>query len=147
MGNDREVEILLIEDDPNDVELTLRALKKINLENKVKVLSDGAEAIDYLFLKGKYSDNPPHVKPKLIMLDLKLPKIDGKEVLQKLKDNPETKSIPVVVLTSSKEETDLIKSYELGVNSYIVKPVDFESFLESVTKIGYYWVILNQKPH
>ncbi len=140
-----EVEILLIEDDPNDVELTLRALKKNNFSNAIKVLNDGEDALDYIYCKGKYEGNI-HARPKFILLDLKLPKIDGLDVLKELKNNPETKTIPIVVLTSSKEEKDRIMSYDLGVNSFIVKPVDFDQFVDAVAHIGYYRMLLNQNP-
>lgn len=132
MNNDREVEILLVEDNPNDAEMALRALKKNNLTNHVLVVGDGAEALDYLYTRGKYSgwDNIP--RPRIILLDLKLPRVDGKEVLRIIKSDPEKKVIPVVVLTSSAEERDIIESYQLGVNSYIVKPVDFDKFVDSV---------------
>lgn len=140
-----EVEILLIEDDPNDVELTLRALKKNNFTNAIKVLNDGEEALNYIFGRGEFEGKIPG-RPKFILLDLKLPKIDGLEVLKILKSNPETKTIPIVVLTSSREEKDRILSYDLGVNSFIVKPVDFDQFVDAVANIGYYWLLLNQNP-
>jgi two-component system response regulator len=142
----KEVEILLIEDDPNDVELTLRALKKNNFTNKIKVLNDGEEALDYIYSRGKYK-HLDHTKPRFILLDLKLPKVDGIEVLKELKKNADTKTIPVVILTSSKEEKDRVQSYNLGVNSYIVKPVDFDKFVETVSQIGFYWMLLNQNPN
>jgi two-component system, response regulator len=140
------VEILLVEDNPNDVELALHALRKNNLTNRVEVVRDGEEAIDFIFGKGANSNGRRHERPKLILLDLKLPKVDGLEVLERLKSDPESRSIPVVVLTSSREESDIVKSYELGVNSYIVKPVDFEQFTEAVRQLGLYWVLLNQQP-
>ncbi len=143
--NSERVEIVLIEDNPADIELTLDALEKRNLSNKVKVLTDGEQALDYLFahctLYG--SENCPF----LILLDLKLPKISGLEVLEKIRSDERTKMIPVVVLTSSEEEKDRIKSYKLGVNSYIVKPVGFDSFAEVVSEIGFYWVLLNKPPY
>ncbi len=139
-----EVEILLVEDNPTDVELTLRALKKNNLANKVHVVRDGAEALDYLFATGVYEKREIDKRPKVILLDLKLPKVDGLEVLKKVKSDERTKNIPVVVLTSSKEEQDRIKSYRLGVNSYIVKPVDFNQFTKAVSELGLYWVLLNE---
>lgn len=141
-----EVEILLVEDNPTDLELTLRALKKNNIANKVEVVTDGEEALNFLFAKGKYEGRNIENIPKLILLDLKLPKVSGLEVLSSIKGNPKTRIIPVVVLTSSKEEKDIIESYRLGVNSYIVKPVDFEKFLESVKEIGLYWLLINQPP-
>ncbi len=140
------IEILLVEDNPNDVELTLRALKKNNLANKVHVVTDGAEALDYVFAKNKYSVRNIEDIPKVILLDLKLPKIDGLEVLKKIKSDEKTKTIPVVVLTSSKEESDIIESYKLGVNSYIVKPVNFDQFVKSVSELGLYWLLLNEGP-
>jgi CheY-like chemotaxis protein len=128
------VEILIVEDNPDDVTLTLRALSKNNLANRVHVVRDGAEALDYL---------REHDRPKVMLLDLKLPKISGLEVLQEVKGDPHLKAIPVVVLTSSREEPDIARAYELGVNSYIVKPVDFEQFLTAVSNAGLYWLLLN----
>ncbi len=147
MKSKEEVEILLVEDNPTDVELTLRALKKNNLSNKVHVVTDGAEALDYLFATGDYKEREINKRPKVVLLDLKLPKVDGLEVLKKLKSDERTKNIPVVVLTSSKEEQDRIESYKLGVNSYIVKPVDFEQFTKSVQGLGLYWLLLNELPY
>ena len=141
-----EIEILLVEDNPNDVELTLRALKKNNLTNRVHVVKDGAEALEYIFAKGVYAYREIEDYPKVILLDLKLPKVDGLEVLRQIKSNERTKMIPVVVLTSSKEERDLVESYRLGANSYIAKPVDFESFVKAVSELGLYWLLLNQPP-
>ncbi len=140
----KEVEILLVEDNPNDVKLTLRALKKHNLANKVHVVIDGAEALDYIFTQNQYADRRIEDIPKVILLDLKLPKVSGLEVLEKIKTDERTKSIPVVVLTSSREEIDLIKSYELGANSYIVKPVQFDKFMSSIADLGLYWLLLNE---
>jgi len=140
------VEILLVEDNPDDAELTLNSLKKNNLANKVHLVEDGEEALNYLFAKGRYSERRIQEKPKLILLDLKLPKVDGLEVLQKIKQDEKLKTIPVVVLTSSREESDIIKSYRVGVNSYIVKPVDFDKFTKSVSDLGLYWLLLNQPP-
>ena len=141
-----EVEILLVEDNPNDEELTLRALKKHNITNRVHVVKDGAEALEYIFATGAYADRDINHHPKVILLDLKLPKVDGLEVLRQIKSNERTKVIPVVVLTSSKEERDLVESYKLGANSYITKPVDFESFVKAVSELGLYWLLLNQPP-
>jgi CheY-like chemotaxis protein len=140
------VEILLVEDNPNDVELTLRALKKNRLINQVVVVTDGEEALDFLFARGAFSDRKVENIPRMMLLDLKLPKVDGLEVLKIVKSDPRTRIIPVVVLTSSKEEKDIIESYQLGVNSYIVKPVDFDQFLEAVNSLGMYWLLLNQSP-
>jgi CheY-like chemotaxis protein len=144
--NEVPVEILLVEDDPNDVELTLRALRQRNLANHVRVLQDGAEALDYLF-----GDGPTAARvagePRLILLDLKLPKVDGHEVLRRLKADPLTRSIPVVVLTSSAEERDIAQSYDLGANSYITKPVDFDAFSAAVVQVGLYWMVLNRVAH
>ncbi len=141
-----EIEILLVEDNPNDAELALRALKKNNLANNVIRVCDGEEALDFIFARGPFKDKKKLNIPKLILLDLKLPKINGLEVLKIIKNDPITKIIPIVVLTSSKEENDMIESYRLGVNSYIVKPVDFDKFIDSVKDIGLYWLLLNQQP-
>lgn len=140
------IEILLVEDNPDDAELVVSSLNKNNIVNNVYVVEDGEEALDFLFAEGKYSKRNIKEKPKLILLDLKLPKIDGLEVLQKVKLDDRTKTIPVVVLTSSREESDIIKSYKIGVNSYIVKPVEFEKFTKSVSDLGLYWLVLNQPP-
>ncbi len=142
-----EVEILLVEDNPNDVELTLRALKKHNLANRVHVAKDGAEALDFIFATGAYSRRDIDHRPKVVLLDLKLPKVDGLEVLARIKSDERTRAIPVVVLTSSREEKDIVESYRMGVNSYIVKPVDFEKFVQAVSELGLYWLLLNQLPH
>lgn len=139
-------EILLVEDNPNDAELTLYALKKHNVANQIKIVSDGAEALDYMFCTGAYAHRRIENMPKIILLDLKLPKVDGLEVLQHIKSDPRTRLIPVIVLTSSQEERDVVESYQLGVNSYIVKPVDFERFAEAVRQLGLYWLLLNQTP-
>jgi len=138
------IEILLVEDNPRDVEMTLRALKKRNLANQVHVAKDGAEALDFLFAKGAYWSRDPNHTPKVVLLDLKLPKVSGLEVLKKIKSEEKTKTIPVVVLTSSQEEKDMVESYRLGVNSYIVKPVDFEKFVEAIGEIGLYWLVINK---
>jgi CheY-like chemotaxis protein len=142
-----EVEILLVEDNPNDVELTLRALKRNNLTNRVHVVKDGAEALEYLFGAGAYVNRDVNHHPRVILLDLKLPKVDGLEVLRQIKSDERTKMIPVVVLTSSKEERDLVESYKLGANSYIAKPVNFDSFVKAVAELGMYWLLLNVPPH
>ena len=147
MTEQQEVEILFIEDNPHEAELTIRSLKKHNLINKLKHIDDGAEALDFIFSKGIYTGREHSFNPKLIILDLKLPKVDGLEILRQLKANERTRIIPVVVLTSSQEEKDVIESYRLGVNSYIVKPVNFESFGKAVADLGLYWVILNHSPH
>ena len=139
------MEILLVEDNPNDVELALHALRKYKVANHVQVLRDGAEALDYLFGAGSYAGQHT-VTPRVILLDLKLPKVDGLEVLKKLKSDARTRMIPVVVLTSSREEKDMVESYQLGVNSYIVKPVDFSQFTEAVRQLGMYWLLLNEQP-
>jgi len=142
-----EVEILLVEDNPTDVELTLRALKKNNLANKVHVVTDGAEALEFIFASGAYEDRDINHRPRVILLDLKLPKVDGLEVLRKIKSDERTRHIPVVVLTSSKEEKDRVESYRLGVNSYIAKPVDFNQFTKAVSELGLYWLLLNELPY
>ena len=146
MNNNNEVEILLVEDNQTDVELTLRGLKKNNLANNIIIVNDGEEALDFIFERGKFSERTNHNFPKVILLDLKLPKIDGLEVLRTLKSDERTKSIPIVMLTSSNEESDKVDSYKLGVNSYIVKPVDFEKFTKAIGEIGMYWLLLNQAP-
>jgi len=143
MTETNEIEILFIEDNPHEAELTIRGLKKHNLVNKLKHIDDGAEALDFIFSRGIYIDRENSPNPKLIILDLKLPKVDGLEILRQLKADEKTRVIPVVVLTSSQEEKDVIESYRLGVNSYIVKPVNFESFGKAVADLGLYWVILN----
>lgn len=141
-----DVEILLVEDNPQDLELTVRALRKANLANHIQVARDGEEALEFIFCEGPYSNRKIEDKPKVILLDLKLPKIDGLEVLERIKNDERTKDIPVVVLTSSREQKDVIESYQLGVNSYIVKPVSFDQFIESVRNLGMYWLLLNQAP-
>lgn len=144
---EQDIELILVEDNLNDAELTMRALKKNNLANKLIHLKDGSEALDYIFAEGKYKDRNIENLPKVILLDLKMPKIDGIQVLQKLKSHEMTKKIPVVVLTSSKEDPDIQKCYDLGANSYVVKPVQFESFVQAVSNLGLYWMILNQAPN
>jgi two-component system, response regulator len=135
----KELEILLVEDDAADAELTMRALRRNNLANSIHWVKDGEQALDYMFGSG--------ARPKLVLLDLKMPKVDGIEVLRRLKADPATQAIPVVIMTSSNEEKDVVASYRLGVNSYIVKPVQFERFMETVAKIGLYWVLTNRLPH
>ncbi|HWB44761.1 MAG TPA: response regulator [Hyphomicrobiaceae bacterium] len=139
------VEILLVEDNPTDAELAIRALRKKNLANNLVWVRDGAEALDFLFCKGQYQDRTIG-SPKLILLDLKLPKVDGIEVLRTLKADEATRFVPVVMLTSSQEERDIVESYALGVNSYIVKPVDFAKFLDMVSQVGLYWSLVNKVP-
>lgn len=135
-----------MEDNPSDVELTLHSLRTSKLSNHIEVVRDGAEALDFIFCTGSYAHRNIENRPKLILLDLKLPKVDGLEVLQRIKSDPRTSKIPVVVLTSSREDCDIVDSYKLGVNSYIVKPVDFEQFSEAVRQLGFYWLLLNQSP-
>lgn len=147
MENINDIEILLVEDNPSDSELAIRALKKNNLANHIELVEDGEQALDFIFARGKYSKRAGNAKPKVIFLDLKLPKVDGLEVLREIKSHEESKYIPVVVLTSSKEERDIMESYKLGVNSYIIKPVDFEKFIDAVKGMGLYWLLLNQPPN
>lgn len=139
-----KVEILLIEDSEFDAELCIKALKKHNLENNIVHLKDGEAALNYLFAKGEFEDRDFRIKPKVILLDLKLPKVNGLEVLRKIKESDNLKNIPVVMMTSSDEESDRVKSYEYGVNSFVVKPVDFKQFADAVSDIGLYWVLLNK---
>ena len=146
MTSPNAIEILLIEDNPHDAELALRALKRHGLANNVQVLQDGAEALDFIFGAGSPAARKLNHRPKLILLDLKLPKVDGMEILRRIKVDAHTKSIPVVVMTSSQEEQDIVESYKLGVNSYIVKPVDFDKFVQSVADLGVYWLLLNKVP-
>lgn len=143
---DAPIEILLVEDNPNDVELTLHVFREHHLANRIHVARDGAEALEYVFGAGEAGEPRAPTIPKVILLDLKLPKVDGLEVLRRLKADSRTRTIPVVVLTSSREERDIVESYQLGVNSYIVKPVDFEQFTEAVRQVGFYWLLLNQPP-
>ena len=138
--------ILLVEDNPDDEALTIRALGKNNIANRLSVVRDGVEALDFLFCRGPYADRDPHEAPEVILLDLKLPKVDGLEVLRQIRANEQTRLLPVVVLTSSKEEQDLVKSYSLGANSYIRKPVDFSQFVDAIRQLGMYWLVLNEPP-
>lgn len=146
MTDTNEVEILLVEDNPNDAELAMRSLKKHNLANSIVWVKDGAEALDFIFARGAYKDRDINNIPKVILLDLRLPKVDGLEVLRSVKSDERTKPIPVVVLTSSREEKEIVESYKLGVNSYITKPVDFEAFVKTVRELGMYWLLLNKPP-
>jgi len=143
---DSEIEILLVEDSASDAEMTIRAFKKNNLGNIIVHLKDGAEALDFIFGTGSYEGRNIDRKPRLVLLDLKMPKVNGIEVLERLKADQHTKTIPVVVLTSSREDPDIRKCYDLGVNSYIVKPVDFENFTAAIRTLGVYWLLLNQSP-
>lgn len=139
------VEILLVEDSASDAKLTIRALQKNHLSNHIVHLTDGAEALDFLFCKGKYSDRNIEHTPKIILLDLNMPKIGGLEVLRAIKNDERTRRIPVIVMTSSKEDSDIIASYDLGVNSYVVKPIGFDNFSKAVTELGMYWLLVNQE--
>ena len=142
----RNIHILLVEDNPDDIKLTLRALKKSNILNEVVIAEDGVDALDYLFGTGKYEGRDLNVMPQLILLDLKMPKLDGLEVLQRIRTNEKTQLLPVVVLTTSSEDQDKIESYKLGANSYIRKPVDFNQFVNAVQQLGLYWLVLNEAP-
>ena len=146
MNPENIVEILIVEDTSEDLDLTLRALRKAKITNHIQVARDGEEALEFIFCEGPFAERKIEDGPKVILLDLKLPKIDGLEVLQRIKSDPRTKSIPVVVLTSSREQNDVVESYNLGVNSYIVKPVNFEQFSEAVQKLGMYWLLINHPP-
>ena len=140
-----EVEILLVEDNPDDLELMLRVLQKeLYMVNNIQIVRDGEEALNYIFRRGPFASRDPNGVPKLILLDLKLPKVDGLEVLRQVKANPSTRSIPIVILTTSKEEKDMVTSYQLGVNSYLQKPVDFSEFVKIVKEVGFYWLMVNQ---
>ncbi|MGZ7136222.1 MAG: response regulator [Methanobacterium sp.] len=141
-----EANILLVEDNPTDAELTIRALKKNNLANQVVWVKDGAEALEFIFATGRYSERNVDNFPKLILLDLRMPKIDGLEVLQKIKADERSRRIPVVVLTSSQEDRDIVESYKLGVNSYVSKPVEFDDFINAVSTLGFYWMLINNPP-
>lgn len=143
---DQEVEILLVEDNPDDLELALHALRQEKLANHVEVARDGEEALDFLFCRGKHKGRPFDHQPKVVLLDLKLPKVDGIEVLRQLKNDSRTRAIPVVILTASREEKDMINGYKLGVNAYIQKPVDFGQFRDAVKQMGLFWLVVNQAP-
>jgi len=146
MGNSDIIDILLVEDNPRDAELTTRAIKKHNLANPVHVVEDGAEALDFIFCRGAYADREPSRLPKVIFLDLKLPKLSGLEVLKAIKSEERTRFIPVVVVTSSREDPDIKAAYALGANSYVVKPVNFDAFIEAMSSLGLYWLLVNQPP-
>lgn len=141
-----EVEILLVEDNPNDAEMTIRALKKNHLANNLIHLSNGADALDFIFGTGTFTGRDTDIKPKLILLDIKMPRVDGIDVLRKVKSDEKTKEIPIVMLTSSQEDPDIQTCYRLGVNSYIVKPVEFDNFVKAVSDLGLYWMVLNHTP-
>lgn len=144
--SEQSVFILLVEDNPTDAELTVRALRRGRITNQIQVLTDGVEALDFIFCRGEYAHRQITNHPKVILLDLKLPKVNGLEVLKQLKSDPRTQVIPIGVMTSSAQDSDIIESYKLGVNSYIVKPVDFEQFNKAVEQIGFYWILVNQSP-
>lgn len=145
-ANEGGVDILMVEDNPSDEELTLHALRKYRLANNIQVVRDGQEALEYIFCTGRYASRNIEDRPHVILLDIKLPLVDGLEVLRRVKEDRQTRTIPVVMLTSSREERDLVESYRLGVNSYIVKPVDFEQFTESARTLGMYWLLMNRPP-
>ncbi len=144
--SEQGLEILLVEDNPNDIKLAMHAFRTNNLANKVHVVRDGAEALEFIFCTDRYADRKIEDILKVILLDLKLPLIDGIEVLKRIKSDPRIQSVPILIMTSSKEERDIVESYKLGVNSYILKPVDFDQFTEVVKRLGYYWLLLNQPP-
>jgi len=144
---DDTIKVLLVEDDPNDEELALVAFRKLGFRNEIKVIREGSEALDYLFSQGDYKKKGPITSLRVILLDLKLPKVDGLEVIKQIKRNSETKSIPIVVLSSSDHESDVLTSYQLGVNSYVVKPVDFERYVNTVQQLGEYWLVINEWMH
>ena len=146
MTDSKAVEILLVEDNPRDAELTIRALKKKQLDLNLFHVGDGVEALDFLFARGKFADRNMEDPPKVILLDLKLPRVDGLEVLRTIKEDDRTRTIPVVIITSSAENPDISKAYKLGANSYVIKPVQFEAFIEAVSKLGLYWLTVNQPP-
>jgi two-component system response regulator len=143
---ENEIEILLVEDNPSDAEMTIRALRKNNLANNLMHVKDGAQALDFLYSEGQYAGREK-ILPKIVVLDLKMPKVNGIEVLRRIKEDERTRRIPVVVLTSSKEDPDVEECYRLGVNSYVVKPVEFDEFYKAVSELGLYWMIVNQNPH
>lgn len=140
------VDVLLVEDNPNDAELTVRALKKQNMANNLYVVEDGEEALDFIFCRGKYEGRKENKALKVIFLDLKLPKVDGLEVLKEIKSNPQTRTLPVVVVSSSREDPDIKTAYELGANSYVVKPVDFDDFINALNNTGLFWLLVNESP-
>lgn len=146
MASEGGVDILLVEDNPSDAELTLHALRQHKVANRIHLVRDGAEALEFIFATGAYAGRSEAGKPKVVLLDLKLPKVDGLEVLRRIKDDPTTRTIPVVLLTSSREERDIVEGYQLGVNSYIVKPVEFGEFTRAVGELGMYWLLLNRSP-
>jgi two-component system response regulator len=146
MNNSNEVEILLVEDNMSDAKLVIHALLKVHLANNIVHLKDGAEALDFLFATGQFDGRDVTKVPKVILLDIKMPRVDGIEVLRQVRSHPDTKTIPIVIMTSSKEEQDIISSYKLGVNSFVVKPVDFTNFAKAVSELGLYWVLANQPP-
>lgn len=146
MNDLNQIEILLVEDNPDDLEMTMHALRKANLANAIQIARDGVEALDFIFGEGSHAGREIGLGPKLILLDLKLPKVDGFEVLKRLKNDSRTKLIPVVILTSSEEQRDIVETYHLGVNSYIVKPVNFEGFAKAIGDLGMYWLLLNHSP-
>lgn len=146
MMNNNEIEILLVEDSMDDAEMTIRALKKVNLANNLVHLRDGREALDFIFGKEKFANRELTSKPKLILLDIKMPKVDGIEVLRQVKSNEATRNIPVVIMTSSGEDKDMIESYNLGANRYVVKPVHFENFAKAISELGFYWLLINKTP-
>lgn len=144
---ENEIEILLVEDNPGDAEMTIRALRKNNLANNLMHVKDGAQALDFIFAQGEYANRTNKNLPKIVVLDLKMPKVNGIEVLRRIKNDERTRKMPVVVLTSSKEDPDVDECYRLGVNSYVVKPVEFDEFFKAVSDLGLYWMIVNQNPH
>jgi two-component system response regulator len=146
VDNSMAVDVLLVEDNPQDAELTIRALKKHNLANRLFAVEDGAEALDFILCRGKHQDRNLSNPPKVVLLDLKLPKVNGLEVLRTLRQNDATRSLPVVIVTSSREDPDIKAAYALGANSYVVKPVDFDAFAEAVSSLGLYWLLVNQPP-
>jgi two-component system response regulator len=147
MGHLDPIDILLVEDNPQDAELTIRALKGRNLANQLLVVEDGPEALDFVFCRGQYADRQMAHPPKVILLDLRLPKLNGLEVLREIKADPRTRSIPVVMVTSSQEDPDIKAAYELGANSYVVKPVEFDAFMNATSNLGLYWLLVNQAPN